>query len=192
MGFDKPRLSISWNGNRHEHKERNRDGYASNISARISKPIGEQLDISIGLSHNREISDVDGTGIGAPDSAIHLPTDTFNLKMDRADLSAEYYLNANWSLPFSVAYLRGDFASTSRIHQSNFKHAYAISNDFALGDNWFFYRTEGHAINLSLSASRLLGDGSLLDFRASYTDAELTGGMNYDRTTAGISWRKRW
>jgi len=192
LGFDKPRLSVSWSGSRNIYAIDSLNGYSSELAVRLSKPINERLDTSILISKNWEIPDNSPDTFGLPESASNIPSDALNQETFNLSVSAEYYASQHWSFPVSLNYLNGDLASIARLRQSNLAYADAVSNDEGLGPDWFVYRSKGNAWSANIAASRLLKNGSLLNFEFGYTEASVRGNIKYDQQSITVSWVKNW
>lgn len=192
LGFDKPRLSVSWNGSRNIYAVDSINGYSSELSLRLSKPINERLDTAVSISKNWEIPDNSPNTIGLPASENSIASDALNQESITLQVSAEYFATEHWSFPVSLSYLDGDLASIGRLRQKYLTYADAIANDEGLGPDWFLYRSSGKAWSANLAASRLLADGSLLNLEFGYTDASTRGNIKYDRHSFSVSWIKNW
>lgn len=192
LGFDKPRLSIAWSGSRNIYRVDSLNGYSTEVSARLSKPVNERVDVAIALAKNWENPDNSPNTFGLPESAQGIASDALNQRTLNLTASAEYYVNQYWSIPVTLSYLDGDLASIARGRQSNLVYADAVANDEGLGPDWFVYRSAGHAWSANFAASRVLKDGSLLNVEFEYNEANVRGNMKYDRHRIAISWLKNW
>ncbi len=192
LGFDKPIFSATWSGTRHVYNVSARNRLDSEVSLSVSRPFGEHWDASISLSKRWEIPDRISQTVGLPDSLQDIASNALDKESIQVAIATEYYASSTWSFPASLSFSNGDITSGARYRPALSNDARAISNDVGMGNNWYIYRYEGSAWSASLNASRLLSDGSSLNFGISRVDARSDGNIRYDRNSLSISWIKNW
>ncbi len=192
IGFDKPRISFNWTGAKHHYQQSSLDSLTSTLGISLSKPLSSQLDSSISLERHWEIPDNTIPSVVAPAAAIQLPSSTSNIEFTSLQLSAEYYASERWSIPFSLQYIDGDLTTISTRPLTSLENFSALSREPELGARWNRFRFSGDVTVGAIAASRLLNDGSTVNFEFEHADGESDGGIGYDRHLFSVIWLKSW
>lgn len=176
LGFDKPRVSLAWKVGREFYQRSNLDCYFSEASVSTSRPFGQNVDTSAGLSIRTEILDQDSfspanESLVAPQAFDDITT--LNLRFD-----LDYLANSYWSFPASIQLLDGDVASISPIaglQRTLLRNVVKAKGALA-----------------TVAANRLLNDGSSVNFELGLMNAKSRQNVRYDRQHAIITWQKNW
>jgi hypothetical protein len=202
LGFDKPRMSFSWKLDREFYQRSNLDTYLSNLSVAIAKPLGQQIDSSIGLSLRTEFLDQKSIEL----SSLSLPTAerryTDSLTTVDLQFGMEYFANSKWSFPVSLQLTDGEVASISSGVYSNVMSDWlndaVVSNtsnsDTQIHRNNDLVRNSVDARGglVKLAANRLLKGGSTINLEVGLLKAESKQDIKYDRQQVSITWSKKW
>jgi len=192
LGFDKPTVGFNWSGTQQFYESSRQNTFNSRFALSYTRPINEVLDFAVELASEWQIPNGQNS-VQDPELQIFgLPSNSLDRRWTELKFSSEVFLNSVWSLPLSVSYLDGDLENVSRLRASILNLADAAFRDESLDATQFIYRYDGQAWSTSVAASRLLQNGSTLNFGVNYTLAENPENTSYNQASVSLTWATAW
>ena len=192
IGFHQPRLTLDWTASRHVYEYSEDNGVTSNLSLSWSKPISERIDAKVQISNRWEIPDQATSNDIAPIAIRNRNSNTLDTETRSIKVSAEYFVNESWSLPFALEYISGDLISVSNANPGLAKDSGAISWVPRIASNWYRYRFEGDATTGSFNVSKSLDSETILNFGYQIVKGSSKDGIDYDQSTLSLTMTKSW